>query len=53
MKIFLCINCINCKRKKNGNIKCDLNYFEETNIKIVKFYTPFDFECVDYEDDVE
>lgn len=50
IKLILCINCINCKKKKNGKISCLIGYFDEDDIKNVKTYTPFDFECIDYEE---
>ena len=47
-RIFLCIDCYNCKIK-NKKIYCKERYFKETNIKKVSLFTPFDFDCYKWE----
>jgi hypothetical protein len=49
IKIPLCIKCINCKKGDNG-IYCDNGHFENVSIKVVMLYSPFDFDCIEYDE---
>jgi len=40
--------CYNCKKQKNGKIKCSVGYFEDVEERNC-VYSPFDFDCINYE----
>lgn len=48
-KLPSCINCFYCKTIKNI-VFCKFDHFTETNIKKIILFTPFEFECREYED---
>jgi hypothetical protein len=43
-----CLNCFHCKTLK-GSVYCKIGYFNESNIKKALLYTPFEFDCDDFE----
>lgn len=47
--VFFCKNCVNCKIK-NNLISCKLKYFENITYKELDLLTPFDFECIYFEE---
>jgi len=47
--MILCVNCIYCILGRNKKIRCDNGYFFDMEYKDVILYTPYDFECVEYE----
>ncbi len=47
-QIKLCKNCFNCKKKKN-KVYCKIGYFKiSADIPII--YTPYDFDCYEYDE---
>ena len=47
-RIFLCVDCYNCKIK-NSKVYCKEGYFKELNIKDISLFTPFEFDCCEFE----
>jgi len=43
-----CINCFHCKTI-NNIVFCKFNHFTETNIKKIILFTPYEFECIEWE----
>jgi len=43
-----CINCFHCKMVKNI-VFCKFDHFTETNIKKIILFTPYEFECGEWE----
>ncbi len=43
-----CLNCYHCKTLK-GSVYCKNGHFKESNIKKALLYTPFEFDCEDFE----
>ena len=48
-KIKLCKNCFNCKTS-NKKIYCKMGYFDNISEDTTLIYTPYDFDCYDYDD---
>jgi len=46
---LLCIKCYNCKKSKNGKIRCSEGYFEDFEEKNCTC-SPLDYDCFNYED---
>jgi hypothetical protein len=49
IKIRLCTSCFNCKTK-NGDIYCKLGVWKETSNNNTILYSPFDFNCPEWEE---
>lgn len=46
----LCINCLYCKKRKDGKIRCSEGFFDDFAEKDVRYFTPYDFDCHEYEE---
>ena len=49
LKLKLCIDCFNCKKKKK-KIYCKLGVWQEEDNGKTILHTPFDFNCTEYEE---
>lgn len=49
MKYFMCKDCTHCKTK-NGKISCKNGHFENLTYKEMCLFTPYDFDCYEWEE---
>lgn len=43
------MNCPYCvEGQKNNTVTCEKNHFQDVKVKKAKFFTPIDFECMDF-----
>ena len=47
-KIFLCIDCYNCKIKDN-EVYCKMGYFSKVKEGEILLLSPFDFDCYEWD----
>jgi hypothetical protein len=49
INIHLCLNCVNCKERKN-KVYCSKDYFKDIDKSKVTTYIPQDFDCYEFEE---